>query len=96
MGKQEIIEELARGKIVEEIIDNICKTNSVEMRDLAQDIYLSLLEKDEKRIQKLYDNQQLSFFIAKMVTNNYFSETSPFYTKYKKFSARSEELKNGF
>ena len=43
MGKQEIIEELARGKIVEEIIDNVCKTNSVEMKDLAQDIYLSLL-----------------------------------------------------
>lgn len=95
MRKVEIIGQLAREKAVEEIIAKVCKSNAVEMNDLAQDIYLDLLLKDEEKIQKLFDNQQLRFFVTKMVENNYFSVTSPFYSRYKKFLAKSEELNYG-
>lgn len=92
MNKQQIIEQLARDKVVEDVIKNVCKCKDLEMKDLAQDLYLDLLQKPEEKIQKLFNNQQIEFFITKMVQNNYFSTTSPFYTKYRKFKERSEEL----
>lgn len=50
MTNTEIIEELAKNKVVEEIISNINRTETqFNIQDLVQDIYLSLLEKPTKR-----------------------------------------------
>lgn len=86
MTNTEIIEELARNKVVEEIISNINRTETqFNIQDLVQDIYLSLLEKPTKKITEMYEKNQLKFYITRMVLNNIYSKLSPYYRKYKHF-----------
>lgn len=81
--KRKIIEQLARDKVVESIVENV--NNSDEDRfDLVQDIYLDLLCKDDDFIIKLHEDNKLRYFIVKMVTNNIKSKTSPYFYQYKK------------
>jgi hypothetical protein len=90
MNKEQILTNLFNNKAVEEIINNITKTQTEE--DLAQDIYLALCEKDEDLIVKLFENNQLMYFITRMVLNNVRSVTSPYYYKYKRFENNKVSL----
>lgn len=92
LDKYGIIEILAKEKNVEKFIQNTAKTSAPELDDLAQDIYLILLDMEEEKLIQLYDNKQLDYWIARIILNQYFSSTSPFYTKYKKFSHLSDQI----
>lgn len=92
--KYQIIEELATQRKVEQFVSNTAKTNAPEIDDLAQDIYVYLLEYDDEKIEGMYERGELDFFIARMIVNQYISTSSPFYTKYKKFLNLSDEIKN--
>lgn len=93
MTKREIVKTLAEYNTVERIIQNI-GTQSPYAADLAQDIYEDLLKKDEDYIKKLWENNEMTFFLVRMVKNNINSVTSPFYRKYEMFRKKSDELKN--
>lgn len=83
--KQDIIAEIAETNLLRTIINNVAKNSKDEdLKDLEQDLYLELLEKDEELIEYLYENDQLNFFLTKMVTNNINSKTSRFFYNYKK------------
>lgn len=84
MTKNEIIGRLAKERLVETAIANIAKTNSDVLNDLSQNIYLDLLQKDEQKIVKLYESNQIRFFVVRMILNNLFSKNSPFYQIFKK------------
>lgn len=84
MDKHGIIGELAKNKTVEEIITNVGGEDYLDADDLAQDLYLDLLSKDDELIQKLYQENTLKFFISRMVVNNIRSKNSPFFYRYKK------------
>lgn len=92
MTKNEIIGKIAKKRMVEDIVHNISKKDDDQLNDLSQEIYISLMEKDEEKIVKLYEDNQLRFFITRMVINNIHSKNSPFYCKYKKFTNNMEEL----
>lgn len=81
----DVVNELARKKLVESIIKKINRAEQPRnLQDLAQDIYLQLLTKNTDKIIELYQNKQLKFYITRIVLNNICSNTSPYYTKYKK------------
>ena len=84
MTKNEIIEIIAKEKMVETAVANIAKTNSDTLKDLSQEIYLDLLSKDEEKIVNLYETNQIRFFVVRMVTNNLFSKNSPYYQVFRK------------
>ena len=84
MNKQEIIQEISKNKVVEEIAYNIGSKDDEDLKDLIQDIYINLLEKEDNLIENLYSTNQLKYFIIRMVVNNIHSKNSPYYTKYKK------------
>ena len=84
MDKYKIIDEISKNKLVEEIVYNIGDRGDEDLKDLIQDIYINLLEKEDSLIENLYSTNQLKFFIVKMVVNNIHSKNSPYYTKYKK------------
>lgn len=84
MDKYKIIDEISKNKIVEEIVYNIGSKDDEDLKDLVQDIYINLLEKEDSLIENLYSTNQLKFYIVKMVVNNIHSKNSPYYTKYKK------------
>ena len=84
MDKYKIIDEISKQKVVEEIVYNIGDKGDEDLKDLIQDIYINLLEKEDNLIENLYNTNQLKFYIIRMVVNNIHSKNSPYYTKYKK------------
>lgn len=93
MSKQEIIQELANNNTIHEIVNNITKAPlSEDELDFIQDLYINLLEKDDKVIEDLYNKNQLKFFITRIVLNNLRSVTSPFYYKYRRWTSKKQDI----
>lgn len=86
MTKAEIIDSLAKDKYIEKSFRKmkICQGETkFNLDDLAQDLYMSLWEKDDDLIKGLYDRQELAFYITAMITNMVMSKSSPYYLTYK-------------
>lgn len=71
---------------------NIAKSADDQLKDLAQDLYIDLMEKDEDRVVKMYESGQLKYFITRMCVNNIRSKNSPFWTNYKRFTNNMNEI----
>ena len=86
MTKNEVVNIIAKERLVEQICSNIAKSADCDdtLKDLSQEIYLDLLSKDEQKIVKLYEDNQIRFFVVRMVANNLFSKNSPYYQVFKK------------
>lgn len=85
-----IVDKLARNRVVEDMIKNMNINDYPD--DLAQEIYLILLEYDKEKIEDIYNKNQINFFISRIITNQAFSKNSPFYLNYKKWDFNKEEL----
>lgn len=85
-----IVEKLARNRVVEDMIKNMNINDYPD--DLAQEIYLILLEYDKDKIEDIYNKNQINFFISRIITNQAFSKNSPFYLNYKKWDFNKEDL----
>ena len=96
MNKTQIISQIANEKLVERVINKIDSTIMANCPDLANDIYLSLMEKDNDTIVNLFESDQLAFFIIRMVKNNIFSSNSPYYRIYKKHEINNVALDEHF
>lgn len=94
MTKREIIEGIAKKKVVEKIISSITKCSEESLNDLAQDIYINLLEKDENYIVDINERKEIKKFIVGMVKNNYFSKTSRYFKDYKKWEINKRQIEN--
>lgn len=79
--KNQIIEELYRSK---EFNDCIGKMEPEHLRDdLRAEVTLILLETDERKLMEMHDKKVLNFFTARIIINQVFSKTSPFYKRYR-------------
>ena len=95
MTKWEIVDELSRSNTVEKIIYKLLPASKNRFDcpdDLVQDIYVLLLEKDDKLIIDLYNKGELGFYLLKIARNQLLSKNSPYYTKYIKFRSQSDDL----
>ena len=94
----EIINELAKNKVIEKLVANISPDdNPPDNQDLSQLIYLTLLEKPNSLIEDLYSKGELIFYVIRIITRNVYSTTSPYYRTIKKFKNKTtdiDELKN--
>lgn len=93
MTKNEIIKWVANTKMIETIIANIGKGTYPYVDDLAQDLYLELLEKPEDKLIPLYEKNQMNFYITRMVMNNLLSHNSRYYYNYLRWDEKKNELK---
>lgn len=92
LQKNNIIAELAQDKVVERIVENISHGIKLDtLNDLSQEIYVSLLEKDENVIQDLNKNNQMNYYITRMVINQYCSNNSPYHYLFRKYSNNAVE-----
>lgn len=90
--KVEIIEILAKERRVETMIENIAhQPLSSDLKDLSQMVYIILLEYDEKKLQDLFEHDQMNFFLARIIVNQYRSSNSPYHTIYRKFRQMVDE-----
>ena len=95
MTKVEIIDELSKDNTVEKIIYKLLPTSKNQFDcpdDLIQDIYVLLLEKDDKLIIDLYNKGELGFYLLKIAKNQLLSANSPYFYKYIKFRAQSDDI----
>ena len=85
MSTREVVEEIARTKLIQECI--LIVTGGVwrsEYDDLVQDVLIELL--DQSKVVDLYKKGQLKYFIMRIVRNNIQSNTSRFFYRYRRFS----------
>ena len=97
MTKEEVVEYIARSKLIQECIKVV--TGGVwrsEYDDLTQDLLVEFLDQG-KKIVDLYKKGQLRYYVVRVVRNNLQSATSRFYYRYRRFSLRNsgpERLEN--
>lgn len=95
MTNAQIINEIANNGLVEEIIQGVSYSkfeNTENLNDLAQDIYLQLLQMRTDKLNDLYTKNQLRYWIARIVVNSIHSKTSPYYYQYKKEQMQSVSI----
>lgn len=92
--KYKIVEKIAQEKTIETIIKNVAKTDDDTLQDLAQMLYLDLLEKNDETIISLYEEKKLQYFLTRMVINSINSKTSRYYYLYKKYNDITDEIEN--
>ena len=95
MTNAQIINEIANGGLVEEIIQGVSYSkfeNTENIKDLAQDIYLQLLQMRTDKLNDLYTKNQLRFWVTRIITNNIHSKTSPYFYTYKKEQMQSVSI----
>lgn len=91
-SKSEIIAEMAGQKMVEAMVENIAhQSMTADLKDLSQMIYLILLEYDDDKILDLWEHKQMTYFIAKIIINQYRSSNSPFHSLFRKFRGMINE-----
>lgn len=89
VDKMTIIETLAKERRVEALVENIAHHSlTADLKDLCQMVYLVLLEYDETKLLDLWDNEQINFFLARIIINQYRSSNSPFHTIFRKMQER--------
>ena len=95
MTKYDVVDIIEREHLVEKIVYKLlpCSKNPFDYpEDLIQDIYLILLNSDENLIVTLYNKGELGFYILRISRNQLLSKNSPYYTKYIRFLANSDDL----
>lgn len=92
MGKSEIVNEIAKGKMVEQMVQNIAHQSlSADLKDLCQMVYLILLEYDEQKLQDLWSKNQMNFFLARIIINQFRSSNSPFHMIFRRNQLKRDE-----
>jgi hypothetical protein len=90
MTKMEIIDQLARAKTVEQVVENVTRRHITgDLKDLCQMVYVWLLETDESRIVSLWEKDQIGFYIVRIVQNQYCLPSSRFLRAYRVFGRRT-------
>lgn len=73
MEAKEIVNELAQNRVVEKLLRNYTTINK---DDLAQNIYISLLLKDDAFLTELYTTNRLNYYLIGAIRNEVMSTTS--------------------
>ena len=85
IDKESIIETIARERRVETMVARIARQPlTSDLEDLCQMVYLVICEYEEGKLQDLWEHNQINFFIARIILNQYRSRNSPFYKIYRK------------
>ena len=93
MTSNQIINELAKNKVIEKLVANISPDdNPPDNQDLSQLVYLTLLEKPNALIEDLYSKGELIFYVIRIITRNVYSTTSPYYRTIKKFKNKTTDI----
>ena len=94
--KETIVETLAKDRRVEALVENIAHHSlTADLKDLCQMVYMILLEYDEVKLQDLWENDQMNFFLARIILNQYRSSNSPFHAIFRKYQERSLSIGDG-
>ena len=91
MTKMEIVEQLAKARRVEVIVQNTAHAHvlSQDLTDLCQMVYCYVLDYDEDKVVALHDADALDFFIARIVLNQFRSGNSLYHRLIRRPASRT-------
>lgn len=95
MTKCDVVEKLYKDGTVDRIIYKLLSSSKNPFdcpEDLIQDVYLLLLQKDDDLIVNLYNKGEIAYYLLRVARNQLLSKNSPYYTKYIKLGANSDDL----
>lgn len=86
----EIVEQLARERRVERMVESMTGEHGHDTADLAQMVYCILLEYRAECIVDLWNGgrQQMNNFLFRVIQHQYYSRTSPFYKLFGDYNRR--------
>lgn len=90
MDARQIVEELARLHVVEDIVQRVCHSEAAEMGDLSQYVYELMLRYREECIIDLWNGgmEQVEAFIVRLVMTNYYMPHSRFFRLFRQYGIR--------
>ena len=92
--RKEIIDKIIKERLVETCVQyrlNKCKSNYYK-EELIQECYLWLSTYDITKLTDAYENKHLSALITSYVIRQFYSGTSDFYKRYKRWDERTDEI----
>lgn len=92
--RQEIVDYLIKTKIPETCVKyQLNKTKNQFFKDeMLQEVWLFILEYDIEKLEDAYGRGSLNALITAFIKRQFFSRTSPFFKKYKKFDILTDEI----
>jgi len=81
--KEQIVE--SQYNVIREIAINVLRTNNDLhlLNDLVQEVCLILLTQRNESITTIYEQGHFKFYVARIITNQVLSSTSPFHKRYR-------------
>lgn len=92
--RQEIISKIIKERLVETCVQyrlNRCRSHYLK-EELVQECFLWLCTYDIAKLSDAYENNHLSALITRYLINQFFSKTSDFYKRYKRWDERTDEI----
>lgn len=83
-----LVESLAHQHVVEHLVASITKRPATHLGDLVQMVYEILLRKPPRQLRGIIRNKALNYYIVAIIRNLYFSKTSPYYRKIRRFEQK--------
>lgn len=90
--KEKIIDWLIKTKKVEKLAHNITKSGQPIVEDLIQEVWIFLLGYDEEKLKRAYLENYIDFLLVRIIHNQYFSTSSRFYFKFRKFQNYTDNI----
>lgn len=85
-----LIGSLARARVVEHLVSNVCHRSAEELGDLVQMVYDILLHKPAREIERVVRNRAVNYYIVGIIQNLYYSKTSPYHRKIRRPEVHDE------
>lgn len=94
MDKREIVMQIGREGRVERMVQNIARASrlSPDLKDLCQMVYLAVLTYDDDKVIDLWEHDEIDFFLARIILNQYRSSDSAFRDIFRRYSITHQPL----
>lgn len=94
MTNREIVDLYLNNGLIQTSVD--CQfANSKDKQfkeDFMQDLIIILYNYDNEKLMDAHLNNHFNALVTRIIINNIWSKTSPYYKQYKKFMDRSDEI----
>lgn len=85
-----LVDDLARAHVVEHLVTTTTGHPASELGDLVQMIYEILLRKPPHQIRRIARKRATNYYIIGIIKNLYFSKTSPYHRKIRRFEQHTD------
>lgn len=96
-ANKDIIDPYIENGLIQRCVDyQFAKVKDKTIRqfkdDFINDLIVYLYDYDREKVEDAHNNNHMNALITTIIVNNIWSNTSPFYAKYRKFMDKSDDI----